>query len=45
MNSLDWDIKNKTRIAQENEITEYHVYNRLAQSIKDPQNNTVVNKM
>ena len=45
MNSLNHDIKNKIIIAQENEITEYHVYKRFAQSIKDSHNKTILNKI
>jgi len=30
---------------QRNEITEYHIYKRLAQSIKDPENSEILNKI
>jgi VIT1/CCC1 family predicted Fe2+/Mn2+ transporter len=43
--SLDKNIKNKIRLAQVNEITEYYVYKKLAQSIKDTHNKNILNRI
>ena len=37
-----YDVKKAARIIQQNEITEYYIYNRLADMCKDPHNSEVL---
>lgn len=41
----DADIKEKLLTFQRNEITEYHIYSRLAQSVKSPENQAILGKI
>ena len=42
---LSQDLMNNVLQAQKNEITEYHIYKKLANSIKDTQNREILNRI
>jgi len=42
---LSQALMNNVLQAQKNEITEYHIYKKLANSIKDPQNREILNRI
>lgn len=42
---LDEKTKKKLLTAQRNEITEYHIYNKLAKSTKDPHNREILKRI
>ena len=41
--SLDQDTKKKLLIYQENEITEHHIYKKLARAVDSPENSRILN--
>jgi rubrerythrin len=41
----DADLRQLLLVFQANEITEYHIYKRLAKSIKSPQNRAILEKI
>lgn len=43
--SMDASLDAQLRIAQENEITEYHIYSKLARVIPDPRNAAVLRRI
>ncbi|MFO7956412.1 MAG: demethoxyubiquinone hydroxylase family protein [Candidatus Brocadiia bacterium] len=42
---LDENTKRKLRTAQRNEITEHHIYRKLADAVKDPHNSDVLRRI
>lgn len=42
---LSNEVRQQLLDFQENEITEYHIYKRLAESVKDPENAKIINKI
>ena len=41
-NTLSPEITKQLLVAQKNEITEYHIYDKLSKSIKDPENSKIL---
>ena len=42
---VDAELRQLLLVFQANEITEYHIYKRLAKSIKSPQNRAILEKI
>jgi vacuolar iron transporter family protein len=42
---IDAELRQLLLVFQSNEITEYHIYKRLAKSIKSPENRAILEKI